>query len=468
MTVTPDTALTGGQPLRVRMTGFPPNSTIELYECAAPSACDAAAPSYVGTGRAGSASTTFIAQPSVLKDFGATPTRCDRECVLVAVVIKEFGGADLKPGHAARVRLAFATASGAAATDLAYSSLLSTSWLAATHGWALATQPCAKGTCTRIARTADGGRHWQVLPDPPTVIQDGTANCSAQPCVSQISFASAATGYLYGPALLMTTDGGLTWHAQPGPQTEALTIAGRQVYRVSYTSTGCPGPCQPSLRVAPTGSASWRTLIRGLAEPGRSDSAQIVASGPNLLVAMYGSLAGPIPAQAVLYRSVDGGGTWTQLADPCNGLGPKGPSQEEDLISLTAAPGGFFAGLCAPHNFSNTFVIASSDAAATWRPTAAPPPGPSLGDVAAAGPATIAVASGTTGGNGSYTAHLLVTTDRGQHWETAATDIQDLTNGSSPEWLGFETPLIGQWLTDPHAIWITTDGGTHWTKVAFR
>src|SRR5215472_13645827 len=400
LTVRPDTTLTGGQLLRVTMSGFPPESTVELYECAAPGACARVAASYAGTGRTGGARATTIAQPSVLSRPGTRPTRCVRQCTLVAVVIKEPGGVSAAPAPAATARLTFATGKRAAATDLAHSSLLDTSWVSAAAGWALAAQPCLKGTCTRLARTTDAGQDWQPLPDPAAGIQDGTINCSAQACVSQVSFATRAIGYLYGPALLMTTDGGLTWHAQPGPQTETLAIAGRRVYRVTYRSSGCPGPCQPSLQEAEAGTAGWRTLIARLAEPGRSDSAQIVASGPDVLVALYGSLAGPVPAQAVVYRSVDGGGTWRRAADPCGGLGPQGPNQEEDLIGLAAAPGGFFTGLCAPHNGTSTFVITSADAGATWRPTAAPPDGQWLGLVAAAGPATIALASGATGGGG--------------------------------------------------------------------
>jgi hypothetical protein len=226
-----------------------------------------------------------------------------------------------------------------------------------------------------------------------------------------------------------------------------------------------------------TGSASWRTLIATLNQPGRSDSAQIAASGSAVLVAMYGSLAGPIPAEAFVYRSTDGGGTWRQLTDPCAGLGPNGskqaPNQEEDLIGLANAAGGFFAGICAPHNITSTFVITSADAGATWQPTAAPPPGQWLGLVAAASPATLAVASGATSGNGTTTARLLLTTDGGRHWITAATDTQNLlapslTTATGPAWLGFETPLAGQWLGDPHGVWTTTDGGLHWTRTPFR
>lgn len=467
MTVMPATAVTGGQPLRVRMTGFPPDSTIELYECAAVSACDTAAASYTGASRAGSASITFIAQPSLQIGTSSAPTQCHRQCDLVAVTVKESVGASVVPEPTARARLAFAT-SGGTVTNLAYSSLLSTSWLSATAAWALAGQPCASGTCTRFARTTDAGLHWHVLPDPPAKIQDGMVGCSVQACVSQVTFASPGIGYLYGPALLMTTDGGLSWHAQPGPQTETLTIAGGQVYRLVYGHGGCPGPCQPSLQEASTGSTNWRTLIGQLAEPGRSSSAQIVGSGPDVLVAMYGSLAGPVPAQAVVYRSADGGGTWRRAGDPCGGLGPNGPKQEEDLIGLAAAPGGFFAGLCAPHQITSTFVITSADAGATWRPTVSQPPGHLLGVVAAANATTIAVASTALGGSGTNTAQLFETTDGGRRWAIAATDTQNPTNGSALAWLDFETPLVGQWLGDPHAVWTTTDGGLHWTRTAFR
>jgi photosystem II stability/assembly factor-like uncharacterized protein len=466
--VTPDTALTGGQPLTVRLTGFPPHDGIELYECVAVGDCDRGPASFAGIGDAGSATVTFDAQPSVLAGSKTTPTPCDRQCILVAVAVKEARGVPPKPAPTATTPLAFTSPVGTA--DLAYSSVLSTSWISATEGWVLAAQPCAAGTCTRLAHTTDGGRSWQVLPDPPTATQDGTTDCTVHACVSQVSFASPTIGYLYGPALLMTTDGGLTWHVQPGLQTGTLTIAGGQVYRGAFTSDGCPGPCQPSLQEAPAGSADWRTIIGQITEPDRGSFGQIAVSGPDVLIDMIGSLAGPFPANAIVYRSTDGGATWArQAADPCSGLGPGGPAQEDDLIGLAAAPGGFFAGLCYRRESRDAFVITSADAGATWQATAAAPPGQALGLVAAASPDTVAVATEATGGNGAWTSRLLVTTDGGRHWDVAATDVQDLGGGGNvPAWIGFETPRAGQWLGDAHGIWNTADGGLHWTRTAFR
>ena len=465
--VTPDTALTGGQPLKVRLTGFPPHDGIELYECVAGGDCDQGPASFAGVGDAGSATVTFDAQPSVLVGSGTASTRCNRQCVLVAVAVKQARGVPPRPAPTATAPLAFAASAGTA--QLAYSTLVSTSWISAAEGWALATQPCAAGTCTRLARTTDGGQHWRLLPDPPATIQQGTTDCTVTACVSQVSFANSTTGYLYGPALLMTTNGGLTWRVQPGRQTGTLTIADGQVYRGAFTSDGCPGPCQPSVQEAPVGTADWRTLIGQVTEPDRGNFGQIAVSGPDVLLDMTGSIAGPLPANAIVYRSTDGGATWArQPADPCSGLGPGGPTEEHDLIGLAAAPNGFFVGLCYRRESMNTFVITSTDAGATWQATAAAPPGQTLGLVTAPGPDTFAVATEATGGNGIWTSRLLVTTDGGRHWEVGATDVQDLgSGGNDPAWIGFETPLAGQWLGDPHGIWRTADGGLHWTRTAF-
>ena len=464
VTVTPDSALAGGQPLRVTLTGFPPDATIELYECVGPGTCYGGA-SYAATGGGGTASATFTAQPSVLTSAapGATPVPCDRQCDLVAVAVKKAHGAFPKPAPTATAQLTFAAAPPVA--DLADATLLDTSWVSATEGWALAVQPCAAGQCTRIARTTDGGRHWQALPDPPTV-QESDYDCPDLACAGHVTFVSPQVGYLYGPALLMTTDGGRHWQAQPSPLTETLTVAGGTAYRLAYDHTGCPGPCQPSLEEAPAGSAHWRTLAGQLTEPDRSGSAQIAVSGPDVMVALYGSLAGPFPATAVVYRSADGGGSWQRAEDPCAGA----PSREQDLTGLAAAPGGFFAGVCAVRASLRAFVITSADAGVTWQATPATPPSAQWDTlVAAASQGIIAIASGPACGNGTDTTTLLVTTDGGRQWVTAATDPQDLGGGASvPATVSFETPLAGQWLGDAHGIWTTADGGLHWTRTAFR
>jgi len=203
-------------------------------------------------------------------------------------VIKTGAGTPQGPAPMALARLSFSTTARPALGD---SSLQDLSWTSATDGWALAAQPCTRGTCARLAHTSDGGMSWQQLPDPPALFQDGSIDCSTRSCVSNIRFASATIGYLYGPTLLMTTDGGRSWQVQPGLQVETLDIAGGAAFRVAYDHGGCPGPCHQRLQQAAIGAAAWHTLINTLTAPGDSGSAQIVASGTTLLLGLYGNPA---------------------------------------------------------------------------------------------------------------------------------------------------------------------------------
>ncbi len=471
LSVSPRTGLVAGQQLQVNLTGFPQHATVMVYECAGiPPAsgalgCGAAAGITLYTGSTGSASGAFAAQPAASAGPNGTRTPCHQQCVLVGVVIKLGPGGPPMPPPTATTPLSFSTTT---TTDLADASLQDLSWISTSDGWALAAQPCTTGTCARLAHTSDGGAHWQALSDPPAHLQDGTVDCSTVTCVSKVRFASPTVGYLYGPGLLMTTNGGRTWQAQRGAQVETLSVADSNVYRVAYDHSGCPGPCQPALQEAAIGSRTWHTLISQLAYPDRSSNAQVVASGPTLLVAIYGSQAAPLSAQAIVYRSGDGGASWQQRTDPCSGRGPSGKQQEEDLTDLAAAPGGFYAGLCSPHTGSGTFVVTSTDAGASWQTAGALPNVPALALLAAASPTALVVSTGATGGAGAETARLLVSTDAGEHWTTAGTDTQQLTQDGVPAWLGFETSQVGRWISDPHSVWTTHDGGRHWIQTAFR
>jgi hypothetical protein len=469
LTVVPATGLAGGQQLRVRLAGYPKRATVMVYECAdTPTAgglpgCGTAASSYLYTGATGSASGVFIAQPAAGTGPNGARTRCRNQCVLVGRVIKVGAGLAANPAPMATAPLSF---SATAIPGLANSWLVDLSWVTATDGWALAAQPCVSGTCARLAHTTDGGVHWQALANPPAQLQDGTVDCSKVTCVSAVQFASPTVGYLYGPGLLMTSDGGRTWHAQPGMQVETLTIAGNEVYRVGYDHLGCPGPCQPTLQRATIGSSAWQPLISQLATSD-GDAAEIVSSGSTLLLAMFGNPAQGVFDPAVVYRSADGGATWQQSTDPCSGRGAGGASEENYLTDLAGAPAGLLAGLCSPLSESGTFVVTSSDGGQSWQPAGALPRVQALALLAAASPTTLVVCTAATGGSGAFTAQLLVTTDAGGHWTTVATEAQQITQAGIPAWLGFETAQTGTWISGPHSIWTTKDGGLHWTRTQF-
>lgn len=473
LSVSPDTGLVGGQQLQVKLTGFPRDATVATYECAGISAAvDSVVHShqcsgsiYLYTGSSGSASGPLIAQPSVGHAHIGATTTCKSQCVLVGVVIKVRAGVPSSPPPMATTPLSFSTT---ATPSLRNAFLEDLSWVSATNGWALTAQPCNTGLCSRLAHTTDGGAHWEALPNPPGYIQGGNQDFTKVTCVSHVRFANAEVGYLFGPGLLMTTDGGQSWHTQQGPLIETLKIANAKVYRVSYNHLGCPGPCQPILQETALGSTTWKTLISQLSYPARSDSAQIVSSGSTMLIAMYGSSAGPVSAQASVYRSTDSGASWQKISDPCSGQGPGGSSQEEDLTYLASSPGGFFAGLCGPHAASATFVVSSTNGGQSWHVAgAALPKEQDLTLLAVASPSVFAVSTVTTGGSGPIITQLLVSTDGGGHWTTAARDRQQLTQMTMPAWLGFETSTVGRWISGPHSIWSTNDAGSHWSQSVF-
>jgi photosystem II stability/assembly factor-like uncharacterized protein len=344
-------------------------------------------------------------------------------------------------------------------------------WVSSLRGWALAAAPCASGLCPRVAATGDGGRTWTALPVPPGLIQDdnGTVDCAAVACVSQIRFATAEVGYLFGPALYQTDDGGRTWHRVPGGPVEALEPSAGTVVRVVYDHTGCPGPCDRTVQETTAGSGTWHTLLYiPLTSDNGGVTAQMVRQGTSVIyLPVYGNRAGGAGADAVIFRSTDGGHTWQRLIDPCGGTG----QQLHDAAGLAAAPGGFLTVLCLPRSGTGAmFVLTSADYGSSWRPPRPVPGGTQhyLSLIAAASPGRLVVATGGVTGGGPFTYRLIVSADGGLRWSAAITGTTQL-NPRAPgaSFLGFEDSRVGRWVSDDRDIWTTRDGGLHWLRRAF-
>ena len=341
-------------------------------------------------------------------------------------------------------------------------------WVSDQTGWALSAVECPSGLCAELASTSDGGKTWRRLPSPPALIQSDTVDCSKAACISHIRFASTTFGYLYGPALLVTSDGGHTWRPEPSLPVEALEPTQGHVYRIVYDHGGCPGPCDRTVEVAPAGSATWRTVltIPIMDVASRQDSAQLVTDrSQDVYIAIYGDLgAGGGSQQAVLFRSLDAGRTWRRLGDPCGGSG----TAVNNATSLAASTGGSAVALCVPRNGDpHVFVVSTSSAGMTWGPPhLAPGSGPQL--IAAASATHLALATAPTTGFGPITYTLYVSADGGAHWSLAVSDPESL-NAAAPgsAFLGFEDSLVGRWVGFEGAIWTTQDGGALWTRRPF-
>ena len=100
-------------------------------------------------------------------------------------------------------------------------------WVSNDDGWALGTAPCGNPPCTSILRTTDGGRSWVGIPAPRAFLTESDTCASACDQISHLRFANPLVGYAYGPnSLYLTTDGGASWHKQPGYAYGLEVVAG--------------------------------------------------------------------------------------------------------------------------------------------------------------------------------------------------------------------------------------------------
>lgn len=371
-------------------------------------------------------------------------------------------GTPIAPGSSAAVSTPSPANAGRAQPGSG-SYVLDLTWISDQTGWALSSSRCGSKSCLGVARTTDGGRSWRQLPTAPGAVP---GDCQVD-CVSHIRFATASIGYLFGPALFLTRDGGAHWVRQRGLAVESLEPADGAVFRVAYTHTGCPGPCGRLVQRAAPGSVMWHTVLDvGTPQADSQETdAQITRSGRVVYVPIFGNLAAGAGTQhTIIFRSLDNGVHWRRLNDPCGGSG----QNVHDAISLAAAPGGLLTALCIPRGrgAAPVYVLTSTDHGSRWSP-ARPLPDllTSPGMIAAADPAHLVVASTPVTANGPHAYLLLSSDDGGRHWRRAVTDTERFDpRVPATGYLGFQDATVGRWVAYPDALWTTHDAGTHWTR----
>ncbi|MDQ2725808.1 MAG: YCF48-related protein, partial [Actinomycetota bacterium] len=123
----------------------------------------------------------------------------------------------------------------------------SATFVSADQGWVLGTAACASAPCTSMARTDDGGQRWVGVPAPRDGLADGSA--TVQTGVSEVRFADDRNGWIFGPDLWSTHDGGTTWNrvtvGSAVSQVTALETSTGEVDAVvtdcAAGSSRCPG-----------------------------------------------------------------------------------------------------------------------------------------------------------------------------------------------------------------------------------
>lgn len=330
----------------------------------------------------------------------------------------------------------------------------SVTFVSADVGWVLGTAPCSRAVCTSVLRTRDGGRTWTGIPAP-----TAAPGSPGQGAVSGLRFADQRNGWAYGTQLWATHDGGATWHrAEPsglssGGRIAAFAASGGSAY--AYVVPGGSARGAGRLLRADVDSDRWATVASVASGPG--GTAAFGFDGRSGLLLATGD--GPTAA-ARLYRTSNGT-TWTGGRAPCTGdLAPAGLARADTdpRTVVVTCEGESGAGS------STKQVYVSQDGGATFKATPTNPPRGGIGAAVTAptsGSYLVAAASGAAFLYGSF--------DGGRSWQTV------LRPAAPRPWndLGFTTSSQGVVVQgvpalDGHGtLWLTRDGGHHWSAVRF-
>ena len=302
------------------------------------------------------------------------------------------------------------------------------------HAWALGTGDCldgSSGRCDAVLRSDDDGANWVSTPNPPAPISSACGDPAADPCVSQLRFATDTIGYAFSAnSLYMTTDGGYTWGEKSQGPASSVEVANGTALRVAGDQ----------LLTAKVGATTWKPAGLPLKA---TVSGSIVRSFSNAYV--------PAGRRDGFYASSDNGAHWATRKTPCSSAG--------EINSMSAGADRSVAVMCLPSTSSPAQLFVSDNGGASFKQQVA---GVTEGD--ASSPFAIANASTVFRSSGSQ---LERTTDGGKRWTPVATDKTAVAD-TPVSFLGFQSDTTGRWVTgDGSVIWTTTDAGANWTSRAF-
>jgi photosystem II stability/assembly factor-like uncharacterized protein len=344
------------------------------------------------------------------------------------------------------------------------------------HGYGLFTRSAPSSCKALVGSTTNGGANFLRL----TTVTSWP--CSNGAPAGSVAFDDHGDGFLYGPDLFVTHDGGVTWTAsqQPGSviSVEALGMSIWMVEAECPTRTGS-AECQLlllestdggrvwSASVAPAGATASELFTRGgrgqtwLVRTSQS-SAYLMSNPANLL----SGRSGPVP----LWFTSDGATTWSSRSVNC--------AIDEWTVSLSAASDGTLLAVCAGQPSTGVQVKSterSTDGGVTWTTKSAcvitsgsasttcvtePPSSGYLDAIDAVSANTLFLVGGRSS--------LLVSRDGGSTWQTVRPVIGDTSDGSSQ--VVFFNSFDGIVLAndgsndDVATLFSTSDGGVSWKE----
>ncbi len=169
-----------------------------------------------------------------------------------------------------------------------------------------------------ILATSDGGRHW-------TVQDSGSLN------LTSVDFVSAQSGWAVGTSsLLATTDGGAHWTSLPDPCLRSVHFVSADLGFAVAGGTG-----SGLLRMAPIDGGKALVTTDG----GRTWQPLPAPAGAQTLCFDDATL-GWLGAAGKLYRTADGGSTWTLVT---RGARPPFPGEVASMVVQCAGAGDAWA-----------------------------------------------------------------------------------------------------------------------------
>jgi photosystem II stability/assembly factor-like uncharacterized protein len=332
---------------------------------------------------------------------------------------------------------------------------VSVTFVSANEGWVLGGVPCASGQCPFIVRTLDGGQTWTPVAAPATTITSGSpvpaGYVDVTGGVDGIRFADPLDGWVFGPELWSTHDGGMTWQRVTLPGASGAAIVALEARAGSVQAAVYDPATEFVVATSPVISDQW--TIGGVTTS--------MGAGPVPQAGLV--LAGRSGWMLVVNRTVVGGLSlgstgWVSWQPPCQGVNGPALLAASDNLHLVAACD---EGVWGPGPGATTYapeehLYSSTNGGTSFTRSSAALPYSGVSAIASPTSSVIALA----GSQGSGTV-VGVSTDGGQSWTTT------LQLGTAHvDYLGFTTSSQGVLIADT-GMWMTRDGGHTWSQVSF-
>jgi photosystem II stability/assembly factor-like uncharacterized protein len=199
------------------------------------------------------------------------------------------------------------------------------SFISPARGWLLGRAGCP--SCAALRVTTDGGRHWTALPAPRVRLWFYARQGVQARAVTDLTFADSRDGFMYGPGLYATHDGGKSWRVQHLAAVAGLAVGGGYVFaltRIDQTDG------HAALWRTAVGQDRWTRLPIPAAAASPAPTSvyrlQLAVDGANVVLMQPGASGPRVPAKQVgrFWVSVDAGERWRVRTVPCTN--PNGPA----------------------------------------------------------------------------------------------------------------------------------------------